>query len=63
MLNAANLVLVTFSKVHQNMQGRVFVFFVITVAAAEAAVMLAIIIAVYRQRQTVDVEELDLMKG
>jgi NADH-quinone oxidoreductase subunit K len=63
MLNAANLALVAFSRVHRDMQGQVFVFFAITVAAAEAAVMLAIIIAVYRQRQTVDVDEMDLMQG
>ncbi|MCU0725978.1 MAG: NADH-quinone oxidoreductase subunit NuoK [Planctomycetes bacterium] len=63
MLNAANLALVAFSRVHRDMQGQVFVFFAITVAAAEAAVMLAIIIAVYRQRQTVNVDEMDLMQG
>lgn len=63
MLNAANLALVAFSRAHGNMQGQVFVFFAITVAAAEAAVMLAIIIAVFRQRQTVDVDEMDLMQG
>ena len=63
MLNAANLALVAFSRHHGNMQGQVFVFFAITVAAAEAAVMLAIIIAVYRQRETVDVDQMDLMQG
>jgi len=63
MLNAANLALVAFSKRWGDMNGQIFVFFSITVAAAEAAVMLAIIIAVYRQRQSVDVEEMDLMKG
>jgi NADH-quinone oxidoreductase subunit K len=63
MLNAANLALVAFSKVHNNMQGQVFVFFAITVAAAEAAVMLAIIIAVFRQRQSVNVDDMDLMQG
>ncbi len=63
MLNAANLALVAFSKLHGNEQGQVFVFFAITVAAAEAAVMLAIIIAVFRQRRTVDVDEMDLMQG
>ncbi len=63
MLTAANLSLVAFSKVHGNMQGQVFVFFAITVAAAEAAVMLAIIIAVYRQRQTVVTDDMDLMQG
>ncbi len=63
MLNAANLALVAFSKRWGDTNGQIFVFFSITVAAAEAAVMLAIIIAVYRQRQSVDVEEMDLMKG
>jgi len=63
MLNAANLALVAFSMRWGDMQGQIFVFFVITVAAAEAAVMLAIIIAVYRQRQSVDVDEMDLMQG
>ena len=63
MLNAANLALVAFSKVHNNMQGQVFVFFAITVAAAEAAVMLAIIISVFRQRKSVNVDDMDLMQG
>lgn len=63
MLNAANLALVAFSRRWGQMDGQIFVFFTITVAAAEAAVMLAIIIAVYRQRQSVDVDEMDLMQG
>jgi NADH-quinone oxidoreductase subunit K len=63
MLNAANLAFVAFAKMHGNMQGRIFVFFAITVAAAEAAVMLAIIIAVYRQRETVNIDEMDTMRG
>lgn len=63
MLNAANLALVAFNQHWGGMDGQIFVFFVITVAAAEAAVMLAIIIAVYRQRQSVDVDEMDLMQG
>jgi NADH-quinone oxidoreductase subunit K len=63
MLNAGNLALVAFGMRWGDMQGQIFVFFVITVAAAEAAVMLAIIIAVYRQRQSVDVDEMDLMQG
>jgi NADH-quinone oxidoreductase subunit K len=63
MLNAAHLSFVTFSKIHGHMDGQIFVFFGITVAAAEAAVMLAIIIAVYRQRQTVDVDDMDIMQG
>ena len=63
MLNAANLSFVAFAKMHGNMQGRIFVFFAITVAAAEAAVMLAIIIAVYRQRETVNTDDMDTMQG
>jgi NADH-quinone oxidoreductase subunit K len=63
MLNAANLALVAFSMRWGDMQGQIFVFFSITVAAAEAAVMLAIIIAVFRQRQSVDVDEMDFMQG
>lgn len=58
MLNAANLAFVTFSKVHGNPTGQVFVFFGMTVAAAEVAVGLAILIAVYRLRRTTDVGEL-----
>ena len=63
MLNAANLALVAFSARWGDMQGQIFVFFSITVAAAEAAVMLAIIISVFRQRQTVDVDDMDLLQG
>ena len=57
MLNAANLALVAFSKVHGDPTGQVFVFFAMTVAAAEVAVGLAIVIAVYRLRRTTDVGE------
>lgn len=57
MLNAANLALVAFSRVHANLDGQVFVFFTMTVAAAEVAVGLAIVIALFRLRQTVDVGE------
>jgi NADH-quinone oxidoreductase subunit K len=62
MLNAANLALVTFSRFNNNIDGQVMVFFIITVAAAEVAVGLAIIVALYRKRQTVHVEELNTMK-
>jgi NADH-quinone oxidoreductase subunit K len=62
MLNAANLALVAFSRFTNNLDGQVFVFFVITVAAAEVAVGLALIVALYRQRQTAHVEDLTLMK-
>ena len=62
MLNAANLVLVAFSRFTNNLDGQVFVFFVITVAAAEVAVGLALIVALYRKRQTAHVEDLTTMK-
>jgi NADH-quinone oxidoreductase subunit K len=62
MLNAANLVLVAFSRFNNNLDGQVFVFFIITVAAAEVAVGLALIVALYRKRQTTHVEDLTSMK-
>jgi len=62
MLNAANLALVAFSRFNGNLDGQIFVFFVITVAAAEVAVGLALIVALYRRRQTVQVEDLTTMK-
>ncbi len=63
MLNACNLGLVAFSRYHGGMSGSVFVFFIITVAAAEVAVGLAIIVALFRKRQTVQVGELNALKG
>ena len=62
MLNAANLALVAFSRFTDNLRGQVFVFFIITVAAAEVAVGLALIVALYRKRQTTHVEDLTTMK-
>ena len=62
MLNAANLALVAFSRFNNNLDGQVFVFFVITVAAAEVAVGLALIVALYRRRQTAHVEDLASLK-
>jgi len=61
--NAANILFVAFSRVHAEWDGHVFVFFVMTVAAAEAAVALAIIIALFRQKESVDVESVDAMRG
>lgn len=63
MLNAVNLTFVAFSHVHRAVQGQIFVFFVMVVAAAEAAVGLAIIIAIFRARQTLDVDSINLMKN
>jgi len=62
MLNAANLALVAFAKHLQSMDGQIFAFFVMAVAAAEAAVGLAIIIAFYRSQKTVNADEIQLMK-
>jgi NADH-quinone oxidoreductase subunit K len=62
MLNAANLALVAFSRYNNRLDGQVMVFFVITVAAAEVAVGLALIVALYRQRQSAQVEDLATMK-
>ncbi len=62
MLNAANLALVAFSRFNNNLDGQVFVFFIITVAAAEVAVGLALIVALYRKREAAHVEDLTTMK-
>jgi NADH-quinone oxidoreductase subunit K len=62
MLNAANLALVAFSSFNHLAGGQVFVFFVITVAAAEVAVGLALIVALYRKRQTAHIEDLTSLK-
>ena len=62
MLNAANLALVAFSRFNNNLDGQVFVFFTITVAAAEVAVGLALIVALYRKKQSAHVEDLKTMK-
>jgi NADH-quinone oxidoreductase subunit K len=62
MLNAVNLVFVALSRFLHTMDGQVTVFFVMTVAAAEAAVGLAIIISVFRNRETVNVDELTLLR-
>ncbi len=62
MLNAANLALVSFSRFNNNLNGQILVFFIITVAAAEGAVGLALIVALYRKRQTAHVEDLTTMK-
>ncbi|NOT34739.1 MAG: NADH-quinone oxidoreductase subunit NuoK [Candidatus Eisenbacteria bacterium] len=63
MLNAANLAFVTFSHYLNSLDGQIFVFFVMTVAAAEVAIGLAIIVNVYRLKETVYVDEINLLKG
>lgn len=62
MLIASTLALVAFSRFNGTIEGNVFVFFILTVAAAEVAVGLAIIVALFRKRQTVQVEELNALK-
>ena len=62
MLNAANLALVTFSRMHGNLDGQILAFFVMVVAAAEVVVGLAIIVTVYRSRHSASVDDASLMK-
>ena len=62
MLNAVNLTFVAFSHMWHQVNGQIFVFFVMVVAAAEAAVGLAIIIAIFRTRQTLNIDQINLMK-
>ena len=63
MLNAANLAFITLARAANSLDGQVIVFFIITVAAAEAAVGLAIILLIFRQKKTVKSEDIRLMKG
>jgi len=63
MLNGVNISLVAFSHFLQDMRGQILVFFIITVAAAEAAIGLAIIIALFRNKATAHVDEMNEMKG
>ena len=63
MLNAANLAFITFAHSAGSLDGQLIVFFVITVAAAEAAIGLAVILLVYRSKKTIKTEDIHLMKG
>ena len=63
MLNAVNLTFVAFAHMWHQVNGQIFVFFVMVVAAAEAAVGLAIIIAIFRTRQTLNVDQINLMQS
>jgi NADH-quinone oxidoreductase subunit K len=62
MLNAVNLTLVAFSRQHGQLDGQAFVFFVMAVAAAEVAVGLALLVAIFRKRQSIDVDRLNVMR-
>jgi len=63
MLNATNLALVTFSRMHGNLEGQVFAFFVMVVAAAEVVVGLAIIVAIFRTRRSASVDDVNLLRN
>ena len=63
MLNAVTLAFVAFTRFLENMDGQVFVFIVLTVAAAEVAVGLALVVAIFRARDNVDMDEIDALKG
>jgi NADH-quinone oxidoreductase subunit K len=62
MLNAANLAFISFARQFDQVDGQIYVFFIMTLAAAEAAVGLAIVISLFRLRESTDVDELNLMK-
>lgn len=63
MLNSANLTFITFARMHGDLTGQVVAFFVMTVAAAEVVVGLAIIVSIYRTRRTVSVDDISLLKN
>ena len=63
LLLAVNMNFIAFSRYLNNLDGQIFVFFILTVAAAETAIGLAIIVVLYRHHKTVDVEQLNLLKG
>lgn len=63
MLNASNLAFVAFARLHGSLTGQLFVFFVMAVAAAEVAVGLALIVAIFRTKQSIDIDQLNSLKG
>ena len=63
MLNAANLAFVSFARQFGDLDGQIFVFFVMTVAAAEVAVGLALIVAIFRSKESINIDEINTMKG
>ena len=63
MLNSANLAFVAFARNFNDLDGQIFVFFVITVAAAEVAVGLALVVAIFRSKKSINIDEMNLMKG
>jgi NADH-quinone oxidoreductase subunit K len=63
MLNAANLAFIAFSRTYGALGGQIFVFFVMAVAAAEVAVGLALIVAIFETKQSIDIDQMNIMKG
>lgn len=63
MLNAANVAFVAFASVNELLSGQIFVFFIMTVAAAEVAVGLALIVAIFRTKNSINVDEINVLKG
>jgi NADH-quinone oxidoreductase subunit K len=63
MLNAANLAFVAFARFYNNLDGQIFVFFVMTVAAAEVAVGLALIVTIFRTKHSINIDEMNSLKG
>jgi NADH-quinone oxidoreductase subunit K len=63
MLNSANLVFVAFARLYNSIEGQIFVFFIMAVAAAEAAVGLALIVSIFRTRHSIDVDQISTMNG
>lgn len=63
MFNAANLAFVAFARYYQNLDGQLFVFFVMAVAAAEVAVGLALMVAIFRTKHSIDVDQMNSLKG
>ena len=63
MLNAANLAFVSFARMYGSMSGQIFVFFVMAVAAAEVAVGLALIVAIFETKKSIDIDQMNSMKG
>jgi NADH-quinone oxidoreductase subunit K len=63
MLNAANLAFVSFARAHAELGGQIFVFFVMAVAAAEVAVGLALIVAIFEAKRSIDIDQMNIMRG
>jgi len=63
MLNAANLAFVAFARMYHSLSGQIFVFFVMAVAAAEVAVGLALIVAIFRSKHNIDIDQINSLRG